>query len=231
MTRTFGLFLAAALIGGALPAHAQPRGPIGREHVDVARAQGVPPGHLPPPTQCRVWYDHRPNGRQPAPTNCRQAEAVAVRDRTARVIYGVDAYRDVQYGRSRGYPDGRRYPDEVYRDNGRYPDSGRYPDDERAVRRPGSVRDPRISGGVLSRGDLRRYSNGPAFENGYRDGLTKGREDAEDRDRFDVNRHRWYRSASRGYERDMGPRDEYERIYRQGFEAGYAEGYRVYTRR
>jgi len=52
------------------------------------RAQGIPPGHLPPAGQCRVWYDNLPPGRQPAPTNCDRAEQLASRDRDARVIYG-----------------------------------------------------------------------------------------------------------------------------------------------
>ena len=30
-----------------------------------AEAQGVPPGYLPPPGTCRVWYDGRPAGHQP----------------------------------------------------------------------------------------------------------------------------------------------------------------------
>ena len=51
-----------------------------------AEAQDVPPGYLPPPGACRVWYDGVPPGRQPAPTNCDQAERIASRDRNARVI-------------------------------------------------------------------------------------------------------------------------------------------------
>lgn len=30
----------------------------------------VPPGHLPPPGQCRVWFPGRPPGQQPPPGNC-----------------------------------------------------------------------------------------------------------------------------------------------------------------
>jgi hypothetical protein len=53
------------------------------------RGRDVPPGHLPPPGECRVWYRDRPAGHQPPPTTCRQAERIARRD-GARVIYGSD---------------------------------------------------------------------------------------------------------------------------------------------
>lgn len=50
-------------------------------------SQGIPPGHLPPPGSCRVWYDGRPAGQQPSPTSCRAAERTAARQHGARVIY------------------------------------------------------------------------------------------------------------------------------------------------
>jgi hypothetical protein len=30
----------------------------------------IPPGHLPPPGECRIWYPDRPPGQQPPPGNC-----------------------------------------------------------------------------------------------------------------------------------------------------------------
>ncbi|MBX3502521.1 MAG: hypothetical protein KF889_24005 [Alphaproteobacteria bacterium] len=30
----------------------------------------IPPGHLPPPGECRVWYPDRPAGHQPPPQRC-----------------------------------------------------------------------------------------------------------------------------------------------------------------
>lgn len=33
----------------------------------------IPPGHLPPPGLCRVWYPGRPPGHQPPPTDCDSA--------------------------------------------------------------------------------------------------------------------------------------------------------------
>jgi len=37
-----------------------------------AKTLGIPPGHLPPPGKCRVWYPGRPPGHQPAPGSCAQ---------------------------------------------------------------------------------------------------------------------------------------------------------------
>jgi hypothetical protein len=70
-----------------------------------------------------------------------------------------------------------------------------------------------------------------AYDNGYRDGLDKGREDRGDNDSFDPVRHSRYRSADRGYNSRYGSRDEYKLAYRDGFEAGYAQGYGRYARR
>ncbi|MCH7691414.1 MAG: hypothetical protein IIA17_10275 [candidate division Zixibacteria bacterium] len=35
---------------------------------------GIPPGHLPAPGQCRIWFPGRPPGRQPRPGNCVEVE-------------------------------------------------------------------------------------------------------------------------------------------------------------
>jgi hypothetical protein len=51
--------------------------------------QEVPPGHLPPPGQCRVWYDGEPPGHQPLPMDCANAETVAALT-GGRVIYGEE---------------------------------------------------------------------------------------------------------------------------------------------
>ncbi|MCI0409020.1 MAG: hypothetical protein L0191_10725 [Acidobacteria bacterium] len=32
----------------------------------------IPPGHYPPPGECRIWYPDRPPGHQPPPGNCHQ---------------------------------------------------------------------------------------------------------------------------------------------------------------
>jgi hypothetical protein len=32
----------------------------------------IPPGHLPPPGECRIWFPDRPPGQQPPPGSCRE---------------------------------------------------------------------------------------------------------------------------------------------------------------
>jgi hypothetical protein len=195
------------LLPAAATVEAQGRG---RDRRDVARAQGIPPGQLPPADRCRVWYDGVPPGRQPGSTSCAQAERIAARDRNARVIYGEDAYD--RYGSSRNG---------VYRSSP-YP----YPENERGVRVPGGNRapyDPYYTGGSRI-GDT-------AYENGYRDGRTKGLEDRRDNDRFDPSRHSWYRSSDRGYITSYGDKTRYRTIYRDGFQAGYERAYYDYSAR
>jgi hypothetical protein len=64
-----------------------------------------------------------------------------------------------------------------------------------------------------------------AFDNGYRDGLTYGRRDAQARRRSAPDRVDRYRNADRGYRRSYGDRGFYQEQYRAGFERGYAEAY------
>src|SRR5512145_959134 len=45
-----------------------------REQRDRDRYARVPPGHMPPRGQCRVWYSDRPPGHQPPPGDCRKLE-------------------------------------------------------------------------------------------------------------------------------------------------------------
>jgi hypothetical protein len=204
---------ALVLVGlTALPAAAQGRGGRYSE-----RNQGVPPGQLPPAGQCRVWYEGRPPGQQPRATNCDEAERIASRDQYARVIYGTD--RNARgIGNARGSANGRGT---ARRDR----------DIDNATRGR--------SGSVLSRLPIGRNPNARTgggyqneiFNNGYEDGVEKGREDADDRDSYDPVRHSRYRSADHGYDKRYGTKDDYKLIYRDGFEAGYQDGYRGTTRR
>jgi hypothetical protein len=190
------LFLSLAFVGVTVDAQAQGRWNR-QDRNQVARAQGVPPGQLPPADLCRVFYENRAYGRQPSSMNCRQAETIAARDRNARVIYGEEAY--------------------AYRYGNGYPGSWSRDDDWRTAR----DRDPRLGAGIYDR------ARTPAYESGFRDGLQRGREDVSRRNSYDLNRHGWYRSADRGYDNRYGSRNDYERWYREGFEAGYSQSYRV----
>ena len=99
------------------------------------------------------------------------------------------------------------------------PDSGQY----------GAQYDPRYRQQypIPDRGGRQDY----AFSNGYRDGYEKGFDDARDRDRYDLRRHRRYRDGDNGYRREysMG-RNQYRDVYRRGFVSGYDDGYRAAQR-
>jgi hypothetical protein len=103
------------------------------------------------------------------------------------------------------------YPTPGDRRGGRYPGE-RYPGD----RYPGRIRDS--------------WFRSVAYEHGYEDGFDKGREDARDRDRYDPSRHKRYRKADHGYDKDYGRKESYQLYYRDAFTRGYAEAYRLNSR-
>jgi hypothetical protein len=100
---------------------------------------------------------------------------------------------------------------EAYNRNSRYPRTG-YPP---AVSYPGP--------GVVV---VPRATYSPAAQNGYRDGVEVGRNDARDRNRFDPARSRRYRDGDHDYDRRFGSRDAYRQEYRTAFQRGYEDGYR-----
>jgi hypothetical protein len=55
----------AMLAGCAVYAEPAPGG-----HGQPGQPVHIPPGHYPPPGQCRVWYPDRPPGHQPPPGPC-----------------------------------------------------------------------------------------------------------------------------------------------------------------
>ncbi len=69
-----------------------------------------------------------------------------------------------------------------------------------------------------------------AYDNGFRDGVGAGRDDARHRERFDPIGARRYREGDHDYDRHDGSRDDYRREYRSGFQQGYEKGYREYRR-
>lgn len=131
--KTFAVALALVAVA-AVPAAAQGRGHKGPKK--------VPPGHLPPAGQCRVWYEGVPPGHQPRPTSCAEAERVAARDGDARVIYGDGGTRGGGVWRQGGGGDGGWGVEGDDRDVRRPRDTRRERDrDDGDVRRPEGSRD------------------------------------------------------------------------------------------
>lgn len=74
------LLLAACSSGGSRwetgPAPGTNRGPGGEAdgttsvQTSTAATLGIPPGHLPPPGQCRIWLPGKPPGHQQRPGGC-----------------------------------------------------------------------------------------------------------------------------------------------------------------
>jgi hypothetical protein len=52
------------------PVGTPPLGERPRRERRASRAVDVPPGHYPPPGECRVWFPDRPPGQQPPPGSC-----------------------------------------------------------------------------------------------------------------------------------------------------------------
>jgi hypothetical protein len=138
-----------------------------------AEAQGIPPGYLPAPGMCRVWYDGRPPGHQPRATRCPDAERVARRDRAARVVYGGDrlpASPRLRYA-DRGYPfdhESRTVPYEQGFKDGR--DKGR--DDRSDDKRFDPTRHDRYES--ADRGYEKRYGDKDEYRETYREGFRAG---------------------------------------------------------
>ncbi len=80
-----------------------------------------------------------------------------------------------------------------------------------------------------------RYPAGPravddrAYQLGYDEGRRHGENDARRNRAHDYARHGDYRDADDGY-RGYGDRNAYRSVFRQGFVAGYNDGYRRYAR-
>ena len=68
-----------------------------------------------------------------------------------------------------------------------------------------------------------------AYARGYDEGRSRGESDARSNRRYDYQRHGAYRDADDGYRGD-GDRTSYRSLFRQGFVAGYNDGFRRYAR-
>jgi hypothetical protein len=65
-----------------------------------------------------------------------------------------------------------------------------------------------------------------AYDNGFREGIRAGEKDARKHHRFEPRRDGDWRDGDNGYRREYGDRGFYRRNFRNGFEAGYAQGFR-----
>ena len=130
-------------------------------------------------------------------------------------------WRDADDGYHRDFGD-REFYRRVFRDGfrvgysegfNRYTRGTVYPNRPSAYPAPGVVIAPRAP-----------YVS-PAAQNGYRDGVEAGRDDARDHDRYDPVRAKRYREGDHDYHDRYGSRDEYKREYRAAFQQGYRDGY------
>ncbi len=90
--------------------------------------------------------------------------------------------------------------------------------------------------------DTARYSNATeaqapyyearrtAYDQGYREGVRKGEQDGRRGDRFAYQNERDFQRGDKGYHRNLGDRDRYRQIFRDGYAVGYSDGYSRYGR-
>ena len=84
--------------------------------------------------------------------------------------------------------------------------------------------------------DGRPYTNGGyyreierrAYDNGFREGVRRGEHDGRGNHRYDPQHYGEWKHADDGYHRDYGDVNVYRHSYRNGFEAGYSQGFRSY---
>jgi hypothetical protein len=76
--------------------HGRPAPPPADDVADHAvdpKSLGIPPGHIPPPGQCRVWHPGVPPGHQPSPGPCPEVKHEA--GRGDWLIYRPSAERKI----------------------------------------------------------------------------------------------------------------------------------------
>ena len=69
-----------------------------------------------------------------------------------------------------------------------------------------------------------------AYDNGLREGVQQGQNDARRGRDFSYQRHDEFRDADRGFRRGDGDINMYRRSFRQGFQTGYSESFNRYAR-
>lgn len=88
-----------------------------------------------------------------------------------------------------------------------------------------------VSGFALARDDDDYHRRGNpdqarqyGYQNGFHDGVSKGRHEGREHDPFDYQTPDW-RRATHGYKGWMGPVDWYQRGYQEGYSRGFRSGY------
>ncbi len=101
-------------------------------------------------------------------------------------------------------------------------------------------RDSRRGNGRFGRGRSGRYGQGGygnygynniyqiAQQQGYRDGLYTGSNDARRGQSYNPQRSHFFKNPSTGYSSSYGNRGQYQHAYRQGFLQGYQQGFQQY---
>ena len=64
-----------------------------------------------------------------------------------------------------------------------------------------------------------------AYDNGYREGSKEGNKDARKGEYFSYQDEKSFQRADKGYHRTFGDRERYRQVFRNGYAAGYSDGY------
>ena len=64
-----------------------------------------------------------------------------------------------------------------------------------------------------------------AFDTGYRDGLSAGRNDFSQRKEYRPEKHDSYEDGDHGYRKSFGTKEQYKDQYRKGFLRGYEDAF------
>ena len=68
-----------------------------------------------------------------------------------------------------------------------------------------------------------------AYDNGFREGIKKGEQDARKNRPFVYQDEKTFQRADKGYHREYGSLDRYRQTFRTGYAAGYSDGYQRYA--